>query len=1043
MNYCKFHGLTDKFRLVLAVIAVIVLTSGTIFAKTVTGTVNDASGEPVIGASVMVKGTTTGTATNFDGQFSINVANDNATLVISYVGYKTQEVSVAGKTNVQVTLEENAEILDEVVVVGYGVQRKVDVTGATASVSGKDLVAMPVKNALEGMQGKAAGVDITTSQRPGEVGDIRIRGERSLNASNSPLYVVDGMVIQNGGIENLNPQDIESIDVLKDASATAIYGSRGANGVILVTTKQGQNGKISVSYSGSVTFETLHNETPMMSAAKWLDYSRYANYRAGSYPVNPFGADGPSYAGDQALFGTIASSWANVDQAWVNGKYNPDLVGTYNWTDGGKQTGVTNEHTVSISGGTDRFRGYASFGYLHQKGVTPGQEYSRYTMKASFDLTPKDWIFNMGVNINGSYGVQDYGYSFSKSVTGPGDLYSALQGMLPWTVPYDENGAFIRNPNGDVNIINPIEENKYTTNNRKTFRANGLVYGQLDFAKIWAPLQGLTYRIQFGPEFTYYTYGLANNADGINGDGSNKATYNQNQRRSWTLDNLINYNRTFGKHRVGVTLLQSASEMKYEYGNMNAYVATPEELWYNLASAGDIKGYGTGLTETQMTSYMGRVNYSFDDRYLLTASMRWDGSSVLASGHKWASFPSVALAWRVSEESFLKDVDWLTNLKLRLGYGQTGNAAISAYSTKGGITTINYPFGPNNYTGYVPSNPGDKKPVALANQDLKWERTTQWNVGLDFAVLNGRLSGTIDWYKTSTKDLLMDMLIPSLNGYQTTMANVGSTSGYGWDIQLNSINIQNRDFRWETSLTWSMDRNKIESLANGNKQDINKLWFVGERLGVYYDYVYDGVWKTSEAEEAAKYGRKPGDIRVKDLNDDGSIDPNNDRKIVGNSRPDWTAGMTNRFFYKDFDFSFFILARWGFKMPQGAETLDGRYMKRDLDYWIEGINEDAKYPAPLYNSTKDAYEASMNYTDGSFIKVRNISLGYTVPTKALKSLGVGLSSIRIYAQMNNPFFIYKKCSWLDPDLVNYNNNAKVFGSSTTTRSYVIGLNINF
>ena len=1009
----------------------------------VKGIVTDQSGEPLIGASVIVKGTSTGAVTNLDGEYSLANVPSNGTLEFRYVGYVPLTIKVNGQTDIKAVLSEDSNNLEELVVVGYGVQRKADVTGATANVSGKELTSMPVRNAVEGMQGKAAGVDIATSQRPGEVGDINIRGVRSIGASNSPLYVVDGMVIQNGGIENINPQDIEKIDILKDASATAIYGSRGANGVVLVTTKKGRNGKISVTYNGLVSFDQQYEVMKQMSAAQWLQYSRYAAYRAGQYPTNPY-TDGPSYTGDQARFGIQADSWKNVDQAWVDGVYDESKVGSYDWAEHGKRTGVTTEHTVGISGGTENFQGYGSFGYLYQKGVTPGQDYRRYTMKATFDLTPKNWILQAGVSINGSFADQQYGYSFRKSVTGAGDYYSALQGMLPWTVPYDAEGNFIKYPNGDTNIINPIDELNYTTNNRKTFRANGLVYGQLDFGKAWEPLQGLSYRIQFGPEFNYYTYGTADNADGINGDGNNKASTGTSQRRSWTLDNLIYYNRTFAeKHHVNVTLLQSASKYHYENRDMNAFVATPEEMWWNIGSLSKIQGYGTGLVENTLTSYMGRLNYAFDERYLLTAAIRWDGASVLAKGHKWASFPSVSLAWRINREKFMEQADWVNELKLRFGYGITGNAAISPYSTLGGIQNINYPFDNTNYVGSVPSDPTSKNPNRLANQDLTWEKTTQFNVGLDFAFINGRLSGTIDWYTTRTRDLLLPMSIPSLNGYTSTYANVGRTAGYGWDIQLNSVNIENKNFSWTTSLTFSLDRCEIKELNNGIKEDINNLWFVDKQLGVYYDYVYDGIWKTSEAAEAEKFGRKPGDVKVKDLDGDGVIDANNDRKIVGHVRPDWTAGLTNNFKYRDFDFSLFIFSRWGFTVPGGGATVDGRYMQRDLDYWIEGINEDARYPAPYLNKSNDAYDGSLNYVKGSFIKVRNISVGYSLPNKLLKNLGVGISGLRFYAQVNNPFFIYKSCKFLDTDLMNYNNNTRGFGSGTSIRSYTIGVNLTF
>lgn len=1004
------------------------------------GTVVDEFDEPVIGASVKVNGTTQGTVTDINGAFKLPNVKSNATLTVSYIGYVAQQVQLQGKAQVRVVLKEDKKVLEEVVVVGYGVQRKTDVTGAMTRIGEKELKAMPVKNALEGMQGKTAGVDISSSQRPGEVGGINIRGVRSITADQSPLYVVDGMIIQNGGIENINPSDIEAIDVLKDASATAIYGSRGANGVVLVTTKKGKAGKVSVNYSGSVTFEQIHDMQQMMDAEQWLDYARLAKWTMGSYNKGAASA-APDYESDRLAFGSVERSWKNIDQAWQGGKYDPSKLGGYNWADHGKQTGITHEHTVNVAGGTDKFQGYASFGYLSQKGTQPGQEYDRYTMKVSFDAQPVDF-FKMGATINGSYASQDYGYSFTKSVTGSGDYYNALRGMLPWTSPFTDEGEYIRNPSGDVNIINPINELDHNTNQRRTFRANASLYGEVNFGKIWAPLEGLSYRLQFGPEFRYYTTGIANAAEGINGDGSNKAENHNQQTRSWTLDNLIYYNRKFAdKHSINLTLMQSASKYHFETEDLKANVATAEELWYNLASNGNCTAFGTGLTEKQMTSYMVRLNYGFMDKYLLTASVRWDGASQLAEGNKWATFPSAALAWRIDQENFMKDITWIDQLKLRAGVGVTGNAAISPYATKGAIQGGMYHWGTNGEMGYVPSDPSAKNPNKMANLDLSWEKTTQWNFGLDYSVLRGRINGSLDIYTTKTKDLLLDMSIPSLNGYTSTLANVGETSGWGVDLQINAIPVKLKDFQWATALTWSLDRSKIDKLSNGRTEDVNNRWFVGEEIGVYYDYRYLGIWKTSEATEAAKYGRKPGNIKVADLDNSGKIDAN-DREIVGYARPRWTGGWTNTFTYKNIELSCFMIARWGFTVPQGAANLDGRYAMRQLDYFIPGTHEDAEYYQPGINGeAQDAFASSMNYQKGSYIKMRNISLGYNFTPAQLK--GTGISNLKVYVQAMNPFHIYKATDWIDTDLVNYDNNTRTAGSPTTLRSWVIGLNIGF
>ncbi len=1005
----------------------------------VSGTVVDANGDAIIGASVIVKGTSTGTVTDFDGNFTIQNVPANGSLVISYVGYRNQTVAVAGKSQVNVTLEEDRQLLDEVVVVGYGVQKKSDVTGALAHLESKELTSMPVSNALQAMQGKAAGVDITNSQRPGEVGSITVRGQRSIDASNGPLYVVDGMTIQNGGIENINPADIESIEVLKDASSTAVYGSRGANGVVLVTTKKGKQGKITLNYSGTVTFSTLSNVSEMMGAAEWLKYSRYAYYNSGAY-----GDGTPNYDLDYKIYGNVPASWANIEKGWNadHTSFDYSKVGSYDWESAGKRTGIAHEHTLSASGGTDKFSGYGSFGYLEEKGVMPGQSYQRFTFNTSFEGKVLPY-FTMGMTMNASYGTQEYGYSFTKSTTGAGDYYNALRGMLPWSVPYDADGNFIEYPTGDVNIQNPIDELKYTKNQRKNFRINGSVYGQLNFGKIWAPLDGLTYRIQFGPELQYYRAGTANAAEGINGAGRNQVVYNPYQRVAWTLDNIINYNKTIADiHSIGITLLQSASDYHFESGNIRANVATAEELWYNTKSNNDPTDYSTGLTESSMSSYMARINYSLMDRYLLAASMRWDGASQLSPGKKWASFPSVSLGWRMEQEKFMRDIKWIDQLKLRIGWGISGNAAIAPYATKGSIQDLTYTWGKVAEVGYVPSDPNAKSPALMANQNLSWEKTTQWNFGLDFSFLNGRLGGAFDVYTTKTKDLLMSTTIPSLNGYVSTMANVGETSGWGIDLQINALPVKTKDFEWQSVLSWSLDRNKIDKLANGMTENINKRWFVGEEIGVYYDYVYDGIWKTSEAEQAAAYGRKPGQIKVKDLNGDGKIDGNNDRAIVGKARPRWSGGWRNTFTYKDFELSFFIFARWKFMVPAGSVNLDGRYAMRSLDYWVAGENENAEYYGPGTNGqSADTYASSMNYQDGSYIKMRNISLGYNFTKKQLAPLG--LSSLKVYIQAMNPFTIYSKCKWLDTDMMSYDNNTRNFGTTTTIRSWVVGLNVGF
>ncbi|MCW3807369.1 SusC/RagA family TonB-linked outer membrane protein [Plebeiibacterium marinum] len=1018
-------------------IAVLLICSTDVFAQTngvtVQGTVKDDIGEALPGVTVFKKGSTSGTITDIDGKFSIAGIKSTDILVFSFIGMETQEIQVENKTKIDVVLSSGSIGLDEVVAVGYGIQKKSDVTGALTRVSADDLQEMPVKDALQGMQGKASGVDIVNNQRPGETGSITIRGVRSLSASNSPLFVVDGMIQQSGGIENINPSDIESIDILKDASATAVYGSRGANGVVLVTTKQGKDGKVTVNYNGSYTVSTMHDVTEMMDGSEWIEYSRQAYINAGSY-----GADVATYSNDLALFGGVAESWANVEQAWNSDHtvFDPSLVGNYDWTSLGKQVGITQDHTISVSGGNEKFKGYASMGYYTQTGTVKGQDYDRYSSKLSFEANPVDW-FTMGATANISFQDQNYGYTGSGS-GGAGDYYGALRGMLPWTVPYDSTGELIREPNADSNIINPIEELIYNTNSRQTFRFTGSIYSQINFGNIWKPLDGLSYRIQFGPEYKDYLNGKFNDARGQIGAGLNVARKITTRNIAWTLDNIVSYNKTVSDmHKIGLTLMQSTQKYKSDGTDVMANVATSEELWNSIGSAADIQGYGTSLTEKQMESYMVRANYGLKDRYLLTASVRMDGASQLAEGHKWATFPSLALGWRLDQERFMQSIDAIDQLKLRVGYGVTGNAAISAYATKGNISTTYYNWNGNTIQGYLPSDPTSSNPPKMANKDLGWERTTQVNFGIDYSFLR-RVSGSVDYYTTNTNDLLMVMSIPSLTGYTSTYANVGETKGWGIDLQINTSNIKSSNFEWSTNLTWSKDKSEIVKLANGREEMLDNGWFVGEEISVYYDYVYDGVWKTEEAAEAAKYDREPGQIRVKDLNEDDAIDATNDKKIIGNGRPDWTAGMTNSFKYKNWDLSFFLFSRWGQTLPVGSVSLNGRYASRKIDYWVEGVNEDAEYYKP---GIVDTYKSSQGYQDGSFIKLRNINLGYTFNNRQLKKIGIG--SLNVYMQCVNPCTVYSAIDWLDPDLRDYTGGSARSGSSVTIRSYVFGVKASF
>ena len=1029
--------------LFLTVLFSLVTMSGYAQSKTVTGKIIDSTGEPVIGASVLVKGTTNGVISDIDGNFSIQGVANDAVLQISFVGYKAQDISVAGKTRIDVTLVEDTEMLDEVVVVGYGVQKKSDVTGALASVSSEELNTKPVSNAFEALQGKAAGVDITSSQRPGELGDIRIRGNRSLNASNSPLYVVDGVPLNSGGIETINPRDIESIDILKDASSTAIYGSRGANGVILITTKRGKTGALTLNYSGSVTIENLVDKSPAMSASDYITWRRWAYYNANP-STNPMGNQ-PDYDRDQDYFSGDAAALANVNKGWVNGTWDGSKVTDTDWGGMVTQTGITHEHTLSASGGTENMQGFFSFGYLNNEGTQKGQEYERYNMAMSVDLQAKPW-FKMGGSINAAWSVQDYGYSRTgqSSNSGPTDIYGAAKAIPRYTVPYDENGDIILNPGGSVtNVYTVVDEWTKSNDNRQTFRALGSFYAQVDFGKIWEPLDGLSYKFAFGPDFRHYRKGIfIDSSSAVRAGGSNYASWASERHFSWTLDNMIMYNKTFGEHSIGVTLLQSASKYNMESGSMSEQnVLIPEFLWNNMGLI-DITNtkyaasMGTGLSESQLASYMARVNYSFKDRYLLTVSGRYDGSSVLADGNKWDFFPSAALGWRIDQEDFMSDISWINQLKLRFGMGTTGNAAVDPYGTLGVIGAYWMPFSTGNSMIFVTNEPYySSSSNLMSNKNLSWEKTTQFNYGIDFSFLNGRIGGSMDIYHSRTSDLLMRMTIPSLSGYPAMMANVGQTKNFGVDMTLNFVPIRTKDFEWASDLNLAYQKDEIVELSNGKVDDISNAWFIGESISVHYGIASDGLWQESDAAEMEKFNAnghefEPGKVKPIDQNGDYVID-DKDRVILGNKNPRWTMGWSNTFSYKGFDLSIELYGRFKYMISTGGEGQYGMYNQREIDYWTPD-NTDAEWQKPIYSTAGgDEYSSLLGFKEASFIKVRNISLGYNFNKNICNKLGIG--SLKIYAQGKNLGDLFSTVDFMDLDL----------GTTYYNRGFTFGLQVGF
>ena len=1018
--------------------------------KIVTGTITDAGGVPIPGANIIIKGTQTGTASDFDGNYSIAV-NPGQTLVFSSIGFTTTEVPIGQSDVYNVQMEEDFALLNEVVVVGYGSTSRSDVTGAIVGVSAEEINSRPVNNPLEAMQGKAAGVDISSNERPGSVGSITIRGVRSLSASNAPLYVLDGIPLISGGIENINPQDIESINILKDASATAIFGSRGANGVVIVTTKKGRTGRFVLNYNTSVTVENVHEAAPLFNAEEYVEYRRWAKYYQNT-ELFPRG-DQPTQANDAEIFPGDETAFNNILRGWEGGTWDGSRLITTDWTDFVTRTGITTMNTLSASGGTEKMKAYGSFGYLNNTGTVVGQGFERYSTNISVDIKPTDW-FSFGGNINAAFSTQEYGQSTTggAGISLQSGLYQSARSIFQYALPYDSDGNVVDNPGGDDAVRTVINEVNYSQDQRVTLRAFGSFYGELDFGGFLPALEGLKFRTNFGPDIQTQRDGRFLDGLSVARNGSSYAALNKRQRLSYTLDNLIYYDKVLGEHTFGVTLLQSQTQFREESNFMSANNVPFSSQKWNALNSEDVAlaDWSSDLEERQLLSYMARVNYDYKNKYLLTVSGRYDGASQLAEGNKWAFFPSAALGWRLDKENFLAGTDWIDQLKLRIGVGVTGNSAIDAYSTKGALSALFYPIGATSTAGVqnAVTDVDGEDYTLLANPDLGWEQTTQYNYGLDFSFFSGRLSGGLDYYHSNTSDLLLLKSIPTVTGYEATYSNVGETKSSGIDLTLNTINIQTSDFEWSTNFSGSWQDNEIVTLANGKEDDINNEWFIGESQNVIYNYESNGIWQESDAEEMALFNDNghtfsAGNARPVDQNGDYVIDANNDRVIIGNEIPRYIVGITNTFKYKGIELSIFMFGRMGYTYNTGGEGLVGRYNSRKVDYYTEA-DPNSEYQKPIYSAGfGDQYYETLGYRSGSFLKIRNISLGYNFPQRLLEDLR--LSNLRLYVQATNPGMIFSKVDWIDLDVTRPSNNDQGYttGNSATNRGFTFGMNVGF
>ena len=1054
--------------------------------KKITGTITDAQG-PVIGASVVVKGTSNGVATDFDGNFTLNVSQGQ-TLVISYIGYLTKEVKIDGRSHYDITLSEDNALLDEVVVVGYGTMKKSDLAGASATMDEKAIKGANITNIDQSFQGRVTGVTaVQTSGAPGSSSSIRVRGQATINAGAEPLYVIDGVIVQSTGnsgasyglgdalgngsvstvspLSTINPADIVSMEILKDASATAIYGAQGANGVVLITTKRGKAGEAKFTYDGSVSISRQNKRLDLLNLREFAEFYN-----------------------DMAAQGEISQPDETYSDPSILGK------GT-NWQDAIFRTAWQHQHQVSAQGGTDAIKYYISGGFMNQQGTIIGSNFKRFSTRVNLDAQLKKWL-KLGLNVSFTSTNEDLKLADSDegiinySLTTPPDIQI-----------YDVDGNYSHVSKEGFTSPNPIALAMMDQILLDRKKLNGSVFADI------TPIKHLTWHAEVGFDIGSSkgeTYEPKVNL-GTWSRGTNQSRVQKNSNTYWALKNYVTYSNTFGKHSISAMVGQEAWESKYDYASV-FNTNLPNDLVHNPALGSGDPQIGYGFGSSSMASFFTRETYNFDDRYLATYTYRYDGSSNFGPNKRWAGFHSLAAAWRFTNEKFMKNVKWLSNGKLRIGWGQTGNSNIGGYRWGSAMSVMATGLG----TSYRPAN--------LKNLDIKWETQEQWNIGLDLGFFNGRINLTVDWYKKMSKDMLMQLTLPSImgtsgNGSSALAApygNYGDIENTGLEIALNTRPIETKNFTWQSDFQISFNKNKLKSLSGstallgyGQWTDVVTRSTPGESLYNFYGYEVEGVYQSFEdllnspvntlqqnnpytvtenadgsktyawSTDPTKYNPKNttyvGDIKYKDVNGDGIIDEN-DKTNIGSPLPDFTFGWNNTFTYKNFDLNIFINGSVGNKV--------GNYMKMKLthmnspwsnqlvdvknrtrlqpangvysDYWYNDISNVVTTgvsgtPRAAINDPNDNDAWSSRYIEnGSYLRLKALTLGYTFDQKLIRKWG--LTNLRLTFNITNLFTITGYDGY-DPEIGVSTASNNVYGLDNgrypSPTTYTLGMNVSF
>lgn len=1038
---------------------ILLISSFTVSAQSLKGRVTTVDGKAVSGASIKVKGTNSGTVANANGEYNLSNVSKNATIVVSSIGYVTEEINTGVKTVVDVILFADTKELNEVVVVGYGSQKKRDITGAVASVSEATLREVPAPNLISQLKGRAAGVSIVSNgSTPGAQGQIRIRGNRSLttdagasDALDGPLVVVDGIPF--GGLNDLNPDDIASLEILKDASATAIYGSRGAGGVILVTTKRGKTGKPVLSYDGYHGITNVMGKYNVMNGAEYAKFkdvaalNNHSNWPSSSgtnpYPLTP--------AESEALAAGISTNWQ-------------DLI---------FRQGYNTSHQLGLQGGVENTQYSLGLGYFNETGIIPNQNFDRTNIRATIDQKIGKHV-KVGLNT-----LNTLSYTNNP---GGGGIPGGLVRLTPLASPYNADGTVNINPAigsidaAQVSPLTLITKSSSILSRSRAFRSFNSLYAE---ANIW---NGLKYRFNAGLNFSQSNFnGYGGPLTYLNSSTvqtSSNADISNTEYWDYNLQHLLYYDKVFAqKHKISVTGLFEITK-NHSLGSSFNVKGVPADyiLTSNFALASGqptaTTNGGNFFSETGLLSYMGRVNYTFNDRYLFTATFRRDGSSTLSPGKQYFNYPAIGLGWNMIDESFIKDIPVISNLKLRGGWGISGNRNVGAYATLGALSTGYYNFGTSTSGQQLAYTV-----TSLPASNLGWQSTSQFDIGLEFGLFNNRITGSVDYYQQQTRDILLSVPLPQSNGAGSTLKNLGRTEGKGLETSLTFEIFRNpKGFIWSADVTYFFNREKITQLTTPDEQ-FNKSagWFVGEPLSVIYDYKKIGIWQQKDADDGTLAKQTspvqyPGQIRVEDVNGDGKITAD-DRQIIGNFQPKWEGGITNRFTFKNFDASVVIYARMGMKVVVPYLTGDAggtggfaffnqsRVNQMKVDYWTKD-NPTNAFPSPDAGTAVAYFGSTLGYYDGSFIKCRSINIGYKIASQFLQKLG--LSSARIYLNATNPFILYSPLVSdnlaLDPEGNGYGgtlnpSNAGDAGAqgrqisvnmnNPPVRQFTLGLNLKF